>query len=178
VKLSKRAAALFLAAAAGVVLTTSGAVPGHASTPESVDPVPVVSTDTVGTTQDAGVMGACYGIGVPPHVPSCLGWDPVQAGCDGDATTIASGTSASGVHVHLRLSPSCDAVWTRYHNWQGSTGNARIKSQGTVYYTKELAGYVDEWGWTRMIPNAYSNKQACLLFYMGSTWGWVEFCAK
>ncbi|WP_091453991.1 DUF2690 domain-containing protein [Micromonospora inyonensis] len=98
---------------------------------------------------------------------SCNGKDPVALGCS-TATTVDYVTAKNGVFIELRYSSACQAYWTRYTNYPGSTGEARIKSTiGSTVYRKTLAGYAGEEGWTPMMA-ANQSPEACLFFYDSS----------
>ncbi|WP_431974630.1 DUF2690 domain-containing protein [Micromonospora haikouensis] len=123
-----------------------------------------------GTTTDPDI---CRNGGGSGYL-SCNGKDPSAMGCTG--VTKKDVVAKNGVYIELRYSSTCQAYWTRYTNTPGSSGTAWVRGN-SVNYSKQLAAYAGETGWTPMAA-ANQNPRACLVFYYAPFSEWMESCAS
>lgn len=103
---------------------------------------------------------------------SCNGRDPEEMNC-GQRENKGIVNAGNGVTIVLRYSASCQAYRTKYYNPYGGHGEVRIKGT-TSTFSKTLAAYKGESGWTRML-SAAQNPKTCILFEH-SAMGWTESC--
>jgi hypothetical protein len=105
----------------------------------------------------------------------CTGLDPQSMGCSPGAITLES-KEYNGVWMELRYNSDCYAAWTRYERICCSTfippATAYIRGSGHTY-SKNLAGWVGEKGWTKMV-SFEEYVRSCVMVYKDG--GYVQDC--
>jgi len=99
----------------------------------------------------------------------CTGLDPQAMGCSPGAVTLEK-LDFNGVQIELRYNTACYAAWTRYERICCSThipqATVYIRGSGNTY-SKNLAGYVGEKGWTKMVSFEQYVRSCVMVFKDG-----------
>ncbi|ANP52931.1 transcriptional regulator with XRE-family HTH domain [Streptomyces griseochromogenes] len=113
------------------------------------------TSGTVATTRQLDVN--CF-------ADSCVGKDPKQAGCGGDAWTAAL-YKVAGVYVELRYSDACKAAWSRI-SWGHPGDIARVVGEGGRTYQNKVHYETDTFSAMVAAPSP-STAKACVLLTSG-----------
>ncbi|GLZ00957.1 DUF2690 domain-containing protein [Actinoplanes sp. NBRC 103695] len=101
----------------------------------------------------------------------CTGWDPQSAGCSPGAYNLESFDHGGDGITDLRYNATCHAAWARFTSSSGRGGKISIESTDGIEYVVNLAGYVGEVKWTRMIDFT-KTVRACHFAYYGDQALW------
>lgn len=135
---------------------------------------PAPDTDAADAPDDvaahSAALGSCFN-------NSCNGQDPGAAGCDADATTVASSPILSYGTIAIRYSPSCSAAWARVSSNTPQYLRAQI-SRAAPPFTGQAASPTPTTALRSPMVGVSAGKTVTAAGYIGSAYGLYQYVGQ